>query len=193
MRKKAKGSLPSRQSTVGSSIDTQAAALIERARRRAEDRYGPDPSNEVILAIADEILDGGADSEEDESTPGAAADNQPKRMRADLTECATCDQTDPAFFSRRMLHRRGRHGERVRRCLDCVAVSERTERAEAAQSKCTAPGDTDPTAKARPDPAQEVVECAGCAEALRGTEFSRNQLQKARGGKPARCVRCVGA
>lgn len=34
--------------------------------------------------------------------------------------CSACGQNDPSMFSRRMLERRGRHGERTRRCRSCI-------------------------------------------------------------------------
>ena len=45
---------------------------------------------------------------------------------------------------------------------------------------------------ARAEPLEDMA-CAGCGKTLPGTEFSRNQLQKGRGGKPARCKLCVDA
>jgi len=45
--------------------------------------------------------------------------------------CTTCGETSTAAFSQRMKHRRGRHGERSRRCRNCVADAERDEQQRA--------------------------------------------------------------
>ena len=169
------------------SVQSEAAALIERARAIAEERYG-NPSNEEILEIAEELCEG--EGEEDTPTEEGAPADRHQRLPAGATECSTCNTTDPAEFSQRMLNKRGRHGDRVRRCRSCVAAAELAERAEQARNVAR---EESGVTKARPDPSKEEVECAGCGELLKGTAFSRNQLQKARGGKVARCMECVDA
>ena len=57
---------------------------------------------------------------------GNAEDLTPdRRAPVDVVAfCATCGCNDPAEFSKRMLQRQGRFGERTRRCKACVAASE---------------------------------------------------------------------
>lgn len=50
--------------------------------------------------------------------------------------CVSCSTNDPAAFSKRMLNKRGRHGDRVRRCRACVSAAEEAER-EAVKSAAT--------------------------------------------------------
>eukprot|EP00966_Prymnesium_polylepis_P307938 7116618-Prymnesium_polylepis.1 len=167
-------------------------ARVDGARRIAEDSYGPNPSREVILKVADFLCENADDRESDgDDAAENAANAKPKRLDADATECATCDETDAAMFSSRMLNKRGRHGDRVRRCKACVAASEQAEHAQVDSSSPAGAQPDAPAASGRPDPSQEQVECASCGETLVGTQYSRNQLQKARGGKLARCMQCV--
>ena len=196
-RKKQKGRSDKDLRPSRASVQSEAAALIERARAIAEERYGPNPSNDDILAIAERLCEGegegedeGAGQNEDDESP-----DRQQRLAPGATECTTCNETDPAMFSQRMLNKRGRHGDRVRRCLNCVAAAELAERTEQARKLQETGPESVPAegAKVRPDPSKEEVECAGCGELYKGTAFSRNQLQKARGGKAARCLRCVDA
>ena len=57
---------------------------------------------------------------------GNAEDLTPdRRAPVDVVAfCAACGCNDPAEFSKRMLQRQGRFGERTRRCKACVAASE---------------------------------------------------------------------
>ena len=47
--------------------------------------------------------------------------------------CVSCGTNDPSVFSKRMLHKRGRHGDRVRRCRACVNAAEQAELQKAAE------------------------------------------------------------
>jgi hypothetical protein len=80
--------------------------------------------------------------------------------------CVCCGTTELSAFSHRMLKRRGRHGERTRRCLACVEKDAQPDaRTAAACSACGAavtPGD---------------AYCAACAGGA--SEKQRKKLLKA--------------
>jgi hypothetical protein len=64
--------------------------------------------------------------EETEEQNNAAASEQ--EVSIDIVAfCTACGINDPAAFSKRMLHKRGRHGERIRRCRACVSAAEASE------------------------------------------------------------------
>ena len=95
--------------------------------------------------------------------------------------CVACGTTDAAAFSNRMAHKRGRHGERIRRCVACTEAEAAAEQARAAARPDDAP---------RPGASGER-RCACCGARQSPTcFFSRNQLGK---GAAARCQKCVRA
>ena len=99
--------------------------------------------------------------------------------------CVTCHTTDPDAFSTRMLNKRGRHGERVRRCRACVAAAEEEEHKAAVAS-----GEQPESANA--DAAShDPVECGSCGETKLASAYSRTQLGKLKKGGSARCLVCV--
>ena len=112
--------------------------------------------------------------------------------------CVSCYTTDPDAFSQRMLHKRGRHGDRVRRCRACVTTAEAAALEAARASSvaregssglhpaedCAAGGGEADTGEFR------RITCASCGERLAAAgAFSKTQQQK--GAGVARCTRCV--
>ena len=84
-------------------------------------------------------------------------------------------------FSARMMHKRGRHGDRMRRCRQCVADDQAKEA-------------NDGTAGAGDDAARaEPVTCTSCELPRPAGAFSRSQLHKLDQGGGARCLECVAA
>ena len=84
-------------------------------------------------------------------------------------------------FSARMMHKRGRAGDRMRRCRQCVL----DEQAKEAKDGTAAAGLGGGTARAEP------VTCTNCEQALPAGAFSRSQLNKLDRGESARCLECV--
>jgi hypothetical protein len=70
------------------------------------------------------------------------SDDEPEQP--DDVLCVCCGTTEPGAFSHRMLKRRGRHGERTRRCLVCVEKDAQPDKQVAVSCACGAtidPGD----------------------------------------------------
>ena len=74
-------------------------------------------------------------SESDEDKDDAVEEHV--RVTDQTVICVSCSTTDPAAFSKRMLEKRGRHGDRVRRCRECVLAAEAVEREHAAKKRAT--------------------------------------------------------
>lgn len=143
------------------SVQTAAAARAARDRASAAKRA-------ARVAVA-----AGATAEQ--------VDELSRDVEASAYLCVSCGTMDAGAFSNRMAHKRGRHGERIRRCTACIDAEEDAERACAAAKPDGAP---------RPAASGDVV-CA-CCGARQGPTcfFSRNQLGK---GAAARCQKCVRA
>ena len=196
IRKKKKAArLPQLKAASAGGISSFAHRLAVKAQRIASAIHGSAPTPEQVSVVADRLLDemasrGGdevdeaaSDSAESAETP-AAADADEGRAPVDLAAfCNSCHTTDPAAFSQRMLHKRGRHGDRVRRCRACVAAAEATETLQAASRRDADRGGEDMGG------APAVVQCASCRQQLPASAFSRSQLSKAEGCQ--RCAECV--
>jgi hypothetical protein len=158
-------------------VQARASAVVEQARSIAAVVHGAKASLAEVQVIADKLLD----------DPNAFVDvmnSDPARPVKDATVlCISCSTTDPACFSHRMLNKRGRHGDRVRRCRACVSAAEQIGAGGSAPPAV-------PVQQAQGEAALEIV-CGSCCQRLPNSDFSRNQLQKARGGKAARCISCV--
>lgn len=63
---------------------------------------------------------------------------EPSDEEADDVLCICCGTTEPGAFSHRMRKRRGRHGERTRRCLACVEKEAQPDTQTAASCTCGA-------------------------------------------------------
>ena len=98
-----------------------------RGKRR---RFEQASSEGLPLSSSD---DEAADDEEDHEAE-VEAEREP-RVDGSTVCCVVCGTTDSSLFSTRMLHVRGRYGERVRRCKACVSAAEEEERAAAAERR----------------------------------------------------------
>ena len=94
-----------------------------------------------------------------------------------MAMCVSCNTVDPDRFSQRMLHKRGRKGDRERRCRQCTAEAEAKQQAESARSV--------------EDVDERDLECAGCELTKPAAAFSRTQRQKLSRGGCARCLECT--
>ena len=94
-----------------------------------------------------------------------------------MAMCVSCNTVDPDRFSQRMLHKRGRKGDRERRCRQCTAEAEAKQQAE--------------TARTVEDVDERDLECAGCELTKPAAAFSRTQRQKLSRGGSARCLECT--
>ena len=95
--------------------------------------------------------------------------------------CVSCGTMEAAAFSNRMTHKRGRHGERVRRCIACTEAAALVEQQQATTKSdgvLQNPG------------ASGEQRCTVCGLHGPACFFSRNQLSK---GAAARCQKCVRA
>ena len=79
-------------------------------------------------------------------------------------ECVRCGTSEPGAFSRRMINRRGRHGERSRRCRACVAADENASKPAHCED-CGQP-------KLRAD-----MECTACLEIASLRKLRRKLLK----------------
>ena len=80
-----------------------------------------------------------------------------------------------------MMHKRGRAGDRMRRCRQCVA-DDQTKEAKGGTAAAELGGGA-----ARAEP----VTCTSCERPRPAGAFSRSQLHKLDRGEDARCLECV--
>ena len=141
----------------------KAARRIQEEAAAAERALHTVPSVTAMLELAER------------SEAVAAEQDRVEQAKVDLAAlCMACGTTDAAAFSSRMINKRGRHGDRVRRCRQCVAASEAKERS---------------SVRPKEGAAAAPVTCASCRRAQPVAAYSRTQLQK----EKARCTECVAA
>ncbi|KAL3894434.1 MAG: hypothetical protein SGPRY_013810, partial [Prymnesium sp.] len=132
-------------------LHSEAARVLCRARELAAERHGPRPSSQSILAIASSLCDRrGREGESDGASEGRGASGGGKEAGL---ECTSCGETDPAMFSSRMINKRGRHGDRVRRCRACVETSQSLERSGRSETNPTSDETTRAADACAPSPA----------------------------------------
>ena len=100
--------------------------------------------------------------------------------------CVSCSTNDPAAFSKRMLNKRGRHGDRVRRCRACVEAALAAEQREAERRRAAPEGSRERSIRGGAH-----LECASCLQRLPAAAFSAIELDADDGD--ATCLRCEGA
>ena len=145
------------------------SAAMGKAHDRA--RSGRGKRKRFEQGAASDSEDGEAVEYEEEEADDAAEGEEPQmRVNRETVQCITCGTTDSSDFSQRMLHARGRHGERVRRCRICVTATEEAERAAAEERRLHPP---------EPQAAEYADEDAAGDEASRAVEKKRKKLLKA--------------
>ena len=161
------------------------AARARKAARRAQEeaaaaaaRIHSIPTSAEALAMTEKAE---RDAEDGELAAYA-------RDVDNMAMCVSCSTVEPGRFSQRMLHKRGRHGDRVRRCRQCTAEAEATQQAETARSVEREGG----IGASKADACDErELECAGCELTKPAAAFSRTQVQKLIRGGCARCLKCT--
>ena len=109
--------------------------------------------------------------------------------------CVACGTTDAKAFSHRMIKRRGRHGDRTRRCLACVASGAGLATDQSASGVAFAAPDAAATGQARAAssawtaaprkrPAEEAVAPHGLQtrHEIRAAKAQRKLQRRQRGG-----------
>ena len=100
--------------------------------------------------------------------------------------CVSCGAEDASAFSKRMLNKRGRHGDRVRRCRACVEAALAAEQREAERRRAAPEGSRERSIRGGAH-----LECASCLQRLPAAAFSAIELDADDGD--ATCLRCEGA
>ena len=167
-----------------------SAARARKAARRAQEEAAAaemalhtTPSAGAALEQA-ELSEVAAAKDEERAEHQAEEGKKGPRERADLTAyCMACGSTDAGAFSARMLNKRGRHGDRMRRCKQCVAVEQAQEANDSTEAEGQGLGKGDGA----------EVACTSCERPRPAGAFSRSQLRKLEQGGVARCLECVAA
>ena len=155
------------------------AARARKAARRAQEEAAAAalaihtiPTSAEVLARKER-----AELEAEEKEMAAHA-----RDVDNLAMCVSCHTVDPDRFSQRMLHKRGRHGDRERRCRQCTAEAEAKRQAEEAKRQGARPVE---------ECDEREIKCADCEQTKPAAAFSRTQRQKLSRGGCARCLECT--
>ena len=85
-----------------------------------------------------------------------------------------------------MLNKRGRHGDRVRRCRACVEAALAAEQREAERRRAAPEGSRERSMRGG-----AFVECASCMQRLPPAAFAAAELDA--DDDDATCLRCAGA